>query len=46
MPKEIRDEDIVFENKTAVHGQIKNAKLVCIGEEGRVKCHWVLDIQK
>lgn len=44
LPKEIHDEDIVFENKTAQKGQICKAKLVCDGEEGRVKCRWFFDI--
>jgi hypothetical protein len=46
LPKEIHDEDIVFENGTAETGQIKKAKLVCDGEEGRVKCRWIFEIQK
>ena len=46
MPKEINDEDVVFENTDKQKGQIKKAKLVCDGEEGRVKCRWVFDVQK
>ena len=46
MPKEIHDEDVVFENKNAQKGQIRRAKLVCEGETGRVKCRWAFDVQK
>jgi len=46
LPREIHDEDIVLENKNAQKGQIRKVKLVCDGEEGRVKCRWVFDVQK
>jgi len=46
LPKEIHDEDVVFENKNAQKGQIRRAKLVCEGETGRVKCRWAFDIQR
>jgi len=44
LPKEIHDEDVVFENKNAQKGQIGKAKLVGDGEVGRVKCRWVFDV--
>jgi len=44
LPREIHDEDVVFENRTAEPGQIKRAKLVCDGEVGWVRCRWVFDI--
>jgi hypothetical protein len=46
LPKEIHDEDVVFENKNAQKGQIRKAKLICDGEVGRVKCRWVFNVQK
>jgi len=37
--------DDVYSNKTAVKGQIKNARLICETKGGKTTCRWEFDIQ-
>jgi hypothetical protein len=45
-PKEVNYSNTVFENKSAVKGQISKASLVCSGIRPHIKCKWVFDVKK